>query len=117
MLSLIYEQFSKSQHSLLIGNAALLFSHIILHPEARACLENKPGIARTLRQLLALVEQSWLSKAAKKNVAIFVTKLVKADERCAMKMLSRRMNEDLFVRLASWKNSDNSMAQRSFIRP
>jgi hypothetical protein len=31
--------------------------------------------------MLKLVEESWLSKIARKNVAIFITKLVKADDR------------------------------------
>lgn len=31
--------------------------------------------------MLKLVEESWLAKAAKKNVAIFITKMAKADQR------------------------------------
>jgi deoxyribodipyrimidine photolyase len=31
--------------------------------------------------MLKLVEEDWLNKPARKNVAIFITKMVKADER------------------------------------
>lgn len=34
-----------------------------------------------MSQMLKLVEESWLAKAAKKNVAIFITKMAKADQR------------------------------------
>ncbi|CAF2695229.1 unnamed protein product [Rotaria sp. Silwood2] len=80
LLSLIYEQLIKSQNSLLIGNGSLVFGHIIIHPSARTFLRNNSGIEKTVGQMLKLVEESWLSKAARKNVAIFITKMVKADE-------------------------------------
>ncbi|CAF3800334.1 unnamed protein product [Rotaria sp. Silwood1] len=79
-LSLIYEQIIKSQNSLLIGNGSLIFGHIIIHSSARIFLRNNLGIEKTIGQMLKLVEESWLSKAARKNVAIFITKMVKADE-------------------------------------
>lgn len=88
VLSVIYEQLIKSQHSLLIGNASLLFGHIINHSSACIFLKKTPGIEKTISQMLKLVEQSWLSKPAKKNVAIFITKLVKADERYVNKNAS-----------------------------
>jgi hypothetical protein len=81
VLSLIYDQLIKSQLSLLIGNAALVFGHIIIHASAREFLRNNSGIKKTISQMLKLVEEPWLSKAGRKNVAIFITKLVKADER------------------------------------
>jgi hypothetical protein len=37
--------------------------------------------SKTIEQMLKLVQESWLSKPAKKNVAIFITKMVKVDER------------------------------------
>ncbi|CAF1262047.1 unnamed protein product [Rotaria sordida] len=80
LLSLIYEQLIKSQNSLLIGNSSLVFGHIIIHSSARIFLRNNPGIEKTIDQMLKLVEESWLSKVARKNVAIFITKMVKADE-------------------------------------
>ncbi|CAF5022788.1 unnamed protein product, partial [Rotaria sp. Silwood1] len=80
LLSLIYEQIIKSQNSLLIGNGSLIFGHIIIHSSARIFLRNNLGIEKTISQMLKLVEESWLSKAARKNVAIFITKMVKADE-------------------------------------
>lgn len=81
VLAVISEQFLKSQNSLLIGNASLAFGHIVLHPSARTFFQKSIGIERIIRQLLKLVEESWLSKPARKNVAIFLTKLVKVDER------------------------------------
>lgn len=81
VLSLIYEQLITSQNSLLIGNASLAFGHIVIHPSTRLFLQKSIGITRVLRQLLKLVEESWLSKPAKKNVAIFLTKLVKIDDK------------------------------------
>jgi len=81
VLSIIYEQLIKSQHSLLIGNASLVFGHIISHPSVRIFLQKTPGIEKIIGQMLKLVEESWLSKPARKNVAIFITKMVKADER------------------------------------
>ncbi|CAM4885913.1 unnamed protein product [Rotaria socialis] len=80
LLSLIYEQLITSQHSLLIGNSALMFGNISAHPSTRQFLQKNPGIEKIIGQMLKLVEESWLSKAAKKNVAIFITKMVKADE-------------------------------------
>ncbi len=81
VLSLIYEQLIQSQNSLLIGNASLVFGHIIIQPSARAFFQKTPGIEKTMNQMLKLVEESWLSKPARKNVAIFITKMVKADDR------------------------------------
>jgi hypothetical protein len=81
VLSLIYEQLIKSQHSLLIGNASLVFGHVIIQPSARLFLQRTSGIEKTIGQMLKLVEEPWLSKPARKNVAIFITKLVKADEK------------------------------------
>ncbi|CAF0915497.1 unnamed protein product [Adineta steineri] len=81
VLSLIYEQLITSQHSLLIGNASLVFGHVIIHSSVRIFLKENSGIEKTIGQMLKLVEESWLSKVARKNVAIFITKLVKADER------------------------------------
>ncbi|CAF0915200.1 unnamed protein product [Adineta steineri] len=81
LLSLIYEQLITSQHSLLIGNASLVFGHVIIHSSVRIFLKENSGIEKTIGQMLKLVEESWLSKVARKNVAIFITKLVKADER------------------------------------
>ncbi len=65
----------------MIGNASLLFGHIIIHSSARQFFQKTLGIEKTIGQMLKLVEESWLSKAAKKNVAIFITKMVKADEK------------------------------------
>ncbi len=59
----------------------MVFGHIINHPSARTFLREHSGIEKTISQMLKLVEESWLSKIARKNVAIFITKLVKADDR------------------------------------
>lgn len=78
---MIYEQLIKSQNSLLIGNASLAFGQIVIHPSARVFMRKSIGIERIVTQLLKLIEESWLSKPAKKNVAIFLTKLVKVDDK------------------------------------
>ena len=78
---LISAQFIKSQNSLLIGNASLAFGQIIIHPSAHSFLQKTIGTERIISQLLKLVEESWLTKPARKNVAIFLTKLVKVDDR------------------------------------
>jgi hypothetical protein len=78
---LIYEQLIQSQNSLLIGNASLIFGHIIIHSSARIFLQKTAGIEKTINQMLKLVEEPWLSKPARKNVAIFITKMVKADDK------------------------------------
>ncbi|CAF0877328.1 unnamed protein product [Adineta ricciae] len=80
LLSTIYTQFSKSQHSLLIGNASLVFGNIVTHSAARKFLREHSKVGGTIGQMLKLVEEPWLSKVARKNVAIFITKLVRADE-------------------------------------
>ena len=107
MLSVIYDQLIKSQHSLLIGNASLLFGHIITHPSARRFLQKNPGAEKIIGQMLKLVEESWLSRAARKNVAIFITKMVKADERYTSQILIS-MYICCFC-LASWKNFEINM--------
>ncbi|UJR31847.1 hypothetical protein I4U23_019323 [Adineta vaga] len=80
LLSVIYTQLIKSQHSLLIGNASLVFGNVITYSSVQKFLQDYSGIDKTISHMLKLVEQSWLSKVARKNVAIFITKLVKADE-------------------------------------
>lgn len=54
---------------------------MIVYPSAHKVLRKNPGVEKTIGQMLKLVEESWLSTAARKNVAIFITKMVKADER------------------------------------
>ncbi|CAF2695121.1 unnamed protein product [Rotaria sp. Silwood2] len=79
-LSIVYEQLIKSRNSLLIENGSLVFGDIIIHSAARTFLHNNPGIDKTIGQRLKLLEESWLSKTARKNVAIFITKMFKTDE-------------------------------------
>ena len=83
--SLIYDHFLKSQHSLLIGNILLLFGNIIIHLSTQIFLEKNIRINKTICQSLKLIEESWLNKRARKSLAIFVTKLVKTDEKFAEK--------------------------------
>jgi hypothetical protein len=87
--SLIYDQFLKSQHSLLIGNILLLFGNIIIHSSTQIFLEKSIRINKTIFQLLKLIDESWLNKPARKSLAIFVTKLVKTDEKFAEKGFSK----------------------------
>jgi len=64
---------------LLIGNTSLLFGNIINHLTVRNFLEKLIGREQLMSQLLKLIEESWLNKPARKNLAIFLTKLVKSD--------------------------------------
>jgi hypothetical protein len=50
--SLIYDQFLKSQHSLLIGNILLLFGNIIIHSSTQIFLEQSIRVNKTICQLL-----------------------------------------------------------------
>lgn len=75
----IYGKLTSTDNSLLIGNAVLIFSNVIHQRPARETLEKRPGVEQTLRQTLKLVEEPWLSGAARKNLGIFITKLVKSD--------------------------------------
>lgn len=70
----------KSENSLLIGNAALVLSNVISFVVAQRQLKKTPGPEKTVCQLLNLVEQLWLNKVAKKNLAVFLSKLVKSNE-------------------------------------
>lgn len=65
----------------MIGNAVLTFSNVVQHSSTRSTLEKCFGIRKTLEQLLKLVEKTSLNVAARKNLAIFITKLVKSDEK------------------------------------
>lgn len=86
---MIYNQLITSEHPLLIGNASLLFGNIIHQSSAHIFLQKTFGIEKIISQLLKLVEQSWLTKPARKNVAIFITKLVKSNERFELKNKNR----------------------------
>ena len=113
VLSLIYEQLLNSENSLLIGNASLVFGHVIIHPSARSFLRKSSGIEITMAQMLKVVEEPWLTKPARKNVAIFITKLVKADEKYESHQLRYLLLNPFH--LVFYKNFEINTARKSFI--